>query len=132
LNAVIPPPPPLARLRTLLVPVLSVSCTLVVRGRGARWGEEKASASLLVPEKEPAGGLVCPPVAECAEPVLELEVVTGVGLVQQKLQVVEEQLVVQEQPQRRRAVLAEKQEGRKQLALRDIYGQLLKTAQRVL
>ena len=61
----------------------------------------------LVPEEEPAGGLVCPPVAECPQPVLELEVVARVGLVQEQLEVVEEQLVVQEQPERGRAVLAE-------------------------
>jgi hypothetical protein len=61
----------------------------------------------LVSEEEATGGLVCPPTAEGAEPVLQLKVVARVGLVEQELQVVEEQLVVQEQPQRGRAVLAE-------------------------
>ncbi len=62
---------------------------------------------LLVSQEEPTGGLVGATIAKGAEPVLQLEIVARVGLVQQQLQVVQEQLVVQEQTQRRRAVLAE-------------------------
>jgi len=62
---------------------------------------------VLVPQEESAGHLVCPPVPEGEEPVLELLVVASGGLVHQQLQVVKEQLVVQEQAQGRGVVLTQ-------------------------
>ena len=61
----------------------------------------------LVPQEEPAGDLVRPPVPEGQEPVLEQLVVPAGRLVDQELEVVQEQVVVQEQSQRRGVVPAE-------------------------
>ena len=62
---------------------------------------------LLVPEEKPAGHLARPAAEEGLEPGLELVVVPAGGLVEEQPEVVQEQLVVQKQPHRRRIVISE-------------------------
>ena len=62
---------------------------------------------LLVPEEKPAGHLTRPAAEEGLEPGLKLVVVPAGGLVEEQPEVVQEQLVVQKQPHRRRIVISE-------------------------
>ena len=62
---------------------------------------------LLVPEEKPAGHLARPAAEEGLEPGLKLVVVPAGGLVEEQPEVVQEQLVVQKQPHRRRIVISE-------------------------
>jgi hypothetical protein len=65
------------------------------------------TSTILVPEEEPTGDLICPSASEGQEPVLELIVVLPAWLVNQKLEVMQEELVVESKAQSRRMIFAE-------------------------
>jgi len=61
----------------------------------------------LVAEEEPAGDLVRPPGPQGVEPVHQLLVMPGRWPINEKLEMVQEQVVLQQHPHRRRVVPAE-------------------------
>ena len=65
------------------------------------------TSTILVPKEEPTGDLICPSASEGQEPVLELIVVLPAWLVNQKLEVMQEELVVESKAQSRRMIFAE-------------------------